>query len=464
MSEGDGAPKAGNPAPKASQFTEGSVVRSVLRMGLPSMIGFAASNIYDIVDMFWVAKLGASSVAAVTLFFSFYWIITSANQIAGTGSVAVISRRFGEDDIPGTEAAIKESILLKLGLALIVGLVGYKFLWPVLRLLGAEGEILRLAASYGSVQLLGLGVSFSSFTIYTALRGVGEPRKAMVLMIAGVVINLILDPFLIFGWGPFPRLEVAGAAYASIISYGFTFLVGLGMFYGGFSGVRLHLRGVDRVRFSRMMKILRIGFPSGINSLSFTIGRAMIMPMVAAFGANVVAVYGMSMRVTALGIMIIVGMGLGLSALIGQNLGAGKPERAWETSIASIKFLVGVTSVFGLLLVIFARPITSAFFSDPSIIAMGVPTMRIFALGLPLAALGITFDMSCSGAGENRAPMLFSMLHTWGLQIPFVLIATKLLGLGYQSVWWAMMLSGLLGPAFFWFTYFRRKTWLQRTV
>jgi len=451
-------------ASRAAQYTEGSVIRSVLSMGFPSMIGFAATNVYDIVDMFWVARLGASSVAAVTLFFSFYWVISSANMVAGSGSVAVISRRFGEDDLPGTEAAIKESILLKLAIALLVGFVGYAFLRPVLALLGAEGEVLRLAASYGSVQLLGLGVSFSSFTIYTALRGVGEPRMAMGLMIAGVVLNLALDPFLIFGWGPFPRLAVAGAAWASILSYGFTFVAGLVIFYGGFGGLRLHLRGADPLRLGRMMKILRIGFPSGINNLSFSLGRALIMPMVAAFGADIVAVYGMSMRVTALGIMIIVGMGLGLSALVGQNLGAGKPQRAWETSIAAIRFLVGVTILFSLALLLLARPIASAFFKDPAILAIAVPTLRILSLNLPFAALGITFEMSCSGAGENRAPMFFSMLQTWLLQIPFVLIATRLMGFGYQSVWWAMLLSGMIGPAVFWFAYFRKRTWLGRRV
>jgi putative MATE family efflux protein len=458
------APQNSSHAPGAARYTEGSVIRSVLSMGFPSMIGFAATNVYDIVDMFWVARLGASSVAAVTLFFSFYWVISSVNMVAGAGSVAVISRRYGEDDIPGAEAAIKESILLKLGIALFVGFLGYTFLSPVLRLLGAEGEILRLSTSYGSVHLLGLGVTFSSFTIYTALRGVGEPRKAMGLMIAGVVFNLALDPFLIFGWGPFPRLEVAGAAWASIISYGFTFIAGMIMFYGGFTDFKLHLRGSVPVRLYGMWKILRIGLPSGANSLSFSLGRAMIMPMVAAYGANIVAVYGMSMRVTALGIMIIVGMGLGLSALIGQNLGAGKPDRAWDTSMLAIRFLVGFTSIFSLILVLLARPIASAFFEDAAIIAIAVPTLRILSLNLPFAALGITFEMSCSGAGENRAPMLFSMMHTWVLQIPFVLIATRVLGLGYESVWWAMLISGVLGPTIFWVTYFRRRTWLGRKV
>ena len=186
--------------------------------------------------------------------------------------------------------------------------------------------------------------------------------------------------------------------------------------------------------------------------------------LVAAFGAEVVAVYGMSMRVTALGIMIIVGMGLGLSALIGQNLGAGKPERAWETSMAAVRFLVGVTSVFSIVLLLLARPVASAFFDDPAILSIAVPTLRILSLNLPFAALGITFEMSCSGAGENRAPMFFSMLHTWILQIPFVLVATRLMGLGFESVWWAMLLSEIIGPTLFWFAYFRKRTWLERRV
>jgi len=435
MAERRAEPGVARRAPRDS-FTEGSVLRSVMRMGFPSMIGFAATNVYDIVDMFWVARLGASSVAAVTLFFSFYWVISSANQVAGSGSVAVISRRFGEDDIPGTEAAIKESILLKLILALVVGILGYLLLNPVLRMLGAEGDILRQSASYGSVQLLGLGVTFSSFTLYTALRGVGEPRMAMALMIAGVLLNVVLDPLLIFGWGPVPRMGVAGAALASVISHGFTFVAGLWIFFGGRSNVRLHLRGRDHVRMDRMMKILRIGLPSGFGSLSFSLGRAVIMPMVAAFGSGVVAVYGMSMRVTALGVLIIVGMGLGLSTLIGQNLGAGKPERAWETSMASLRFLVGFMLAYAGLLLIFARPIASAFFADPEIVDMAVPTLRILALNLPFAALGITFEMSCSGAGETRAPMVFSALHTWALQVPLILLATRVLHLGCTSVWW----------------------------
>jgi len=450
-------------AAKRYDHTEGSVLRSIFHMGLPSMIGFAATNVYDIVDMFWVAKLGAESVAAVTVFFSFYWVISSANQIAGSGSLAVISRRYGEKNAGQTEAAIKEALLLKWALALICGLVGYAFLRPVLSLLGATGTVHELAARYGAVQLLGLGFSFASFTIYTALRGVGDPRKAMVLMLSGVGINIILDPLLIFGWGPFPRLGVTGAALASIIGFGATFFAGLVIFYGGWTAVRLRLRGSVPVRLARMGQMLNIGFPSGISSVSFSLARAVVMSMIAAFGAEVIAVYGMAQRVTALGIMVVVGMGLGLSALVGQNLGAGKPERARQTADAATLFCGLALTVFAAATILFARPIARAFFDAPALIEQGVVILRIFSLNLPFVGFMISMEMAITGAGQTRWPMFFSILASWILQVPLILLVTRALHLGPTAVWWSMVAAEVIALGLF-FIYYRRYRWLQTKV
>ena len=139
------------PRPSPTDFTEGSVVRAVVRMGLPSMIGFGVSSIYDIVDMLWVSRLEGAPVAALTFFFPFLWVITSVNQIAGAGSVAVISRRYGERDIAGTEAAIKDAILLKLALAFVVGGISYAMLTSGLRLVGTTPEACDQAVAYGRV-------------------------------------------------------------------------------------------------------------------------------------------------------------------------------------------------------------------------------------------------------------------------------------------------------------------------
>ncbi|MCB1164074.1 hypothetical protein KDL67_15405, partial [bacterium] len=281
-------------------------MRAVVRMGLPSMIGFGVSSIYDIVDMLWVSRLEGAPVAALTFFFPFLWVITSVNQIAGAGSVAVISRRYGERDIAGTEAAIKDAILLKLALAFVVGGIGYAMLTRGLRLVGTTPEAFDQAVAYGRVYLIGLGAGFSSWTIFTALRGVADPVKAMLLMIAGNVLNLLLDPLFIFGVGPFPEMGIAGAALASVIAYGSTFAAGLWIFFAGRSNVRLHLHGELPISASRMGRMLKIGAPAGVGSLSFALGRTVVLPWIAAFGTQVVAAFGMAQRVMGFGIMLIV--------------------------------------------------------------------------------------------------------------------------------------------------------------
>ncbi len=432
-------------------------------MGLPSMIGFGAGSVYDVVDMLWVSRLPGAPVAALTFFFPFLWLISSVNMIAGSGSVAVISRRYGEKDLLATEAAIKDAILLKLAIALFVGIVGLILLRPAMRLIGTTPEAWDQAIAYGRIYLIGLWASFSSYTMFTALRGVGDPNKAMMLMLSGVVLNLILDPLFIFGPGPFPALGIAGAALATVIAYAFTFLAGLALFFGGRTSVRLRLTGGPPISLRRMGEILRIGFPSGLNSLSFSLGRTIIMPMIAVYGTDVIAAFGMAQRITGFGIMLIVGMGLGLSALIGQNIGAGKPERAWRVSIRSIQFTALANVAFALVLILFAVPIARSFFTSATEIATAALTLKIMAIGLPLVAVGILLEMSCSGAGENRVPLLFSMFSTWVLQVPLIILATKVLHLDYYWAWWSFFISALISPALFWI-YFRKRTWLQRKV
>jgi len=448
---------------KIYDHTEGSIIKSIFRMGFPSMIGFAALNIYDLVDMFWVAKLGAEPVAAITIFSAFYWVITAANQIAGTGSVAVISRRYGEKNYPEAERAIKDTIILKWILALFFGSIGFFLLDKILVLLGAKGEVVNLGIRYGKVQFLGLGFAFSTFTIYTALRSVGNPNVAMAIMLGSTALNLILDPFLIFGWWFFPRLGVVGAAVASVISFTTAFFTGLVVFFSGKCNVTLHLRSEVGIKLKSLVKIMRIGLPTGINDISFHLARLVIMPLVAVFGTEVVAIYGMGMRISALGIMAIVGMGLGLSALIGQNLGARKPDRAQKTANQASLLGVGIMIFFGLINFIFAPFIVKVFFQTSDLISLGTAFLRIQAIGLPFIGLYIILETVFSGAGDNVPPMVIGLIYSWALEIPLILVFTKALGFNQNGVWWAIVLATIVGSFLFYFWY-RKGRWLKRKV
>lgn len=432
-------------------------------MGIPSMIGFAALNVYDIVDMFWVAKLGAEPVAAITIFSAFFWVISSANQIAGVGSVAVISRRYGEKNYPETERAIKDTIILKWLLAIFFGTIGFLLIDKILVLLGAKGEVVNMGISYGKVQFIGLGFAFSTFTIYTALRGIGNPNMAMGIMLGSTALNMILDPFFIFGWWFFPRMGVVGAAVASVISYTVAFSTGLAIFFSGRCNVPLHLKSQVKLKVKSLLKIMKIGLPLGINEISFSFARLVVMPLVAVFGTEVVAIYGMGMRVSALGIMVIVGMGLGLSALIGQNLGARKIERAQKTADQASILAVGIMIFFAFVNLAFAPLIVKLFFQTPNLLSLGITLLRIQAIAFPFLGLYIILEEVFAGAGDNVPAMIIGMIYSWMLEIPLILIFTKVFGLNQNGVWWAIVLATFIGSLIFYYWY-RKGRWVQREV
>lgn len=448
---------------KTRDHTEGSIIGSILRMSLPSMIGFASGNIYDIADMFWVARLGAKHVAAVTIFTAFYWVIGAANMIAGTGSVAVISRRYGEKDYAKTAAVIKETFILKWTLAIFFGALAYPFLHQILLILGAEPEVAALGVSYGQIQFLGLGFCFSAYTIYTALRSIADPNKAMFIMVGGALLNMVLDPFLIFGWWIFPEMGLVGAAVASVVSYAVIFIVGLYIFFGGKTNIRLKLKGEVGMRLRSILEIFTIGIPAGINSISWSLSRVVIMPIIAIFGTSVVAIYGVGMRVSALGIMIIVGLGLGVSSLIGHNLGAKKFERAKETARQSILLSMGIMGFFSIVNLIFAPQIVWLFFKTPEMLSLGTAILRIIAVCFPFVGLFIAMEEIYTGAGENKPAMVFSLIHSWILEIPMALALTRLFMVDQNGVWWALTVASILSALLF-YLWFRRGGWLQKKV
>ena len=299
--------------PVRYDHTEGSTLKNIFKMGIPSAIGFFSANLYDFIDAIWVARLGAEHVAAITIFFAFFWVISSVNQLAGTGSVSIISQNYGNKDYDRTEAAIKETYLLKWILAIFFGALGFLLIEEVLTLIGASDEpikgsgesVLSLAVKYGKIQFIGLGFGFCAYTNYTAMRGVGNPKTGMVLMVCSFVLNIILDPFLIFGWWIFPPMGIEGAALASVISYATSFFAGIIIFYSGKVNVKLNLKGKIKMKFRSLIKILRIGAPSGINSVSFSLSRSIVMVFIASTSSEAVAAYGIGMRISAISIMTV---------------------------------------------------------------------------------------------------------------------------------------------------------------
>ncbi len=453
------------PSARRPDFTEGSVLGAILRMGLPSMFGFLVQHVYTMVDMWWVSRLPAaeSGVAAITFVGNILWFLFSFNQLVGPGSVAIISRRYGEGDVVAAEKAIKEAILLKLALGAIFGVAGFFLVRNALALLGADESVRALGADYGRILLLGLPVMYATYTIFTAMRGVGNPNLSFMLMLGSNVLNMALDPVLMFGWLGFPAMGITGAAVASVVSFSITFAIGVALFFRGRTSVRLRWSGPGSVSLDSMGKMLRIGVPAWIGDMSFSGARMVVTAFVAPYGTAVVAAYGVGTQVTSFGIMVVVGIGLGLSALVGHNVGAEKQERAKRTGDTGIWLGTAVLALFAGVVAIWAGEIAGIFFSEPGTLAVAVPMLRVLAIGFPFIGAFIMMAEVHAGVGMNKPTMVFNLVHSWGLEVGPIWWMTSQLGLGPATVWWTLTVAEVINCLGF-AAWYRRGAWLNHRV
>jgi putative MATE family efflux protein len=429
------------------------------------MFGFLSENIYRFVDTFWVSRLenGEAGVAAITFFGTMQWMVFSFNSLVGPGSVAVISRRYGEKEYDRTEKAIKETIILKLFFGAILGAAGFLSIRHILTLLGAGGEALQMGVTYGSTMLVGLPVMFATYSIFTGMRSIANPQMAMLLMIGSNLLNLVLDPLFIFGYAGLPAMGIQGAAVASVTSFVITLMVGLYLFYGHRTNVRLRLVGTIPVSLGSMWQIVRIGVPAWLGELSFSGSRLVITPLIAAFGTPVVAAYGVGNQITHFGIMVLVGIGLGLSSLIGHTVGSGKTQRARTVGNMAVWVGVGIMTVFGVATFIFAPQLMRLFFQDPETVSYGVRMLRILAIGFPFLGAFLMMEEIHMGVGLNTPTMIMSIIHGWGFQVVPIYILTQVMGFDQDAIWWAIAGSLALGCTVF-YQYYRRGRWLTHKV
>jgi len=448
-----------------TDYTEGPILGSILKMGIPSMFGFLSQNIYSFVDTFWVSRLQEreAAVAGVTFFATIMWMFFSFNQLVGPGSVAIISRRYGEKEYDLAEKAIKETLALKLIFGVLFGIVGYFFVDKMLVLMGATGDALMLGIAYGRIMFIGMGIMYATYSIYTAMRGVANPQMAMILMIGSNVLNLVLDPFFMFGWFGLPAWGIRGAAIASITSFCITFAIGIYLFYGDRTNVRLHLFGKEKLALTSMWKIVKIGIPAWIGDIAFSSSRLIITPLIAAFGTSVVAAYGVGNQVTHFGIAILVGIGLGLSSLIGHTIGSGKLDRAKKTADHAVLLGISIMTVFGVIVFIFARQMMGLFFDSAETIGYGVTMLKIFALAFPFLGAFFMMEEVHVGVGMNSPAMVMNILYAWPLQVLPIYIFTQVMHLDVAAIWWTIGASFVVGTTLFYF-YYRRGRWMTVSV
>ena len=398
-------------------YTTASLNRAIFLLAVPMVLEMVLESLFAVVDVFWVGRLGANAVATVGLTESMLSLVFAVAMGLSLSTTAMVARRTGEKDPEGAAVAGVQAIALGLMVSFVIGIPCFIFGPRLLQMMGASPEIVAIGSGYTRICLGGSGVVLLLFLNNAIFRGAGDAAIAMRLLWVSNIINLILDPCLIFGWGPFPRLGVTGAAVATLTGRSIGVLY---QFYRLMHGTeRIHiLRRQVRLRFDVLLRLLRVSL-TGI--LQFGIAHTSwigLVRIVSMFGAAALAGYTIGIRIVIFVILPSWGLSNAAATLVGQNLGAGNPERAekavWRTGLYNMIFL-GLVGVF---FVLFAEPVVRLFTHDPAVIPLGAACLRIVSYGNLGYAYFMVMMQAFNGAGDTVTPTIVNFFGFWLLEIP----------------------------------------------
>src|SRR5580692_4365957 len=398
-------------------YTSASLNRAILLLAVPMVLEMVLESLFAVVDVAWVGRLGANAVATVGLTESMLSLVFSVGMGLSLSTTAMVARRIGEKDPEGAAVAGVQAIFLGLFVSLAIGVPCFFYAPELLRLMGATPEIISTGSGYTRICLGGSCAVLLLFLNNAIFRGAGDAAIAMRLLWVSNIINLFLDPCLIFGIGPFPKLGVTGAALATFTGRSIGVAYQFYRLLKGTERIRILTRQV-RIQFDVLWRLVRVSV-TGI--LQFAIAHTSwigLVRIVSTFGAAAVAGYTIAIRIVIFVILPSWGLSNAAATLVGQNLGAGKPDRAekavWRTGLYNVAFLGTV----GVIFILFAEPIVGLFISDPAVVPLGAACLRIVSYGNLGYAYFMVMMQAFNGAGDTITPTIVNFFGFWLFEIP----------------------------------------------
>jgi len=431
-------------ARQARNLTEGSIPRALISLAVPIVFANLLQTAYQLIDTFWVGRLGAAAVAAVSLSFPVIFFLISLGlglAIAGTILVAQYQGRGNTAMVNQVSAQALTGVIVISVLLAVVGFVGAR--WIVV-FLGAQDAVLPLATEYLRVSFVGLPFLFAYVIFQSLMRGVGDATTPLIIVTGTVILNFFLDPLFIMGYGPMPALGVAGAALATVITQGLAAVVGLWMLFSGRYGIAL--KPANLVPDPALLwRLFSLGFPSAIEQSTRALGLMLMTILVAGFGTVTLAAYGIGVRMLSFVIIPALGLSQATSTLIGQNIGAGKIHRAERTAWLSTTIAFVTLTLFGIAGFVFARDIVALFVPDsPAVIEQGAVFVQITAFTYGLIGAQQVITGAFRGAGDTLVAMAIALISLWMLQFPLAWVLSSRTGLGATGIWIAYPVQNVI--------------------
>ncbi|MEM9990958.1 MAG: MATE family efflux transporter, partial [Bacteroidota bacterium] len=422
------------------EFTKGSINRAIFLLSVPMILEMLMESLFAVVDVFFVAQVGVDAIATVGLTESVITLVYALAMGISMAASAMVARRIGEKNPAAASTAAAQAIIIAVGISILLGITGFLFAADILRWMGGSDELIQAGVNYTRIMFGTNIVIMLLFLLNGIFRGAGDAAIAMRSLWIANGLNIILDPFFIFGWWFFPELGLEGAAVATAIGRGVGVLYQINILLKGSSVVQL-LRLHFTIRWATMRRQLQVAAGGAGQHLIASASWIFMMRIIAQFGSEAMAGYTIAIRIIVFTILPSWGMSNAAATLVGQNLGARQPERAatsvWRTAYFNMLFLIAVSVTF----FAFAPELIQIFTQQASVIDAGVWSLRIICLGYPFFAYAMVLGQSFNGAGDTRTPTLANLICFWLIQIPLAYFLALHLGYGTWGVYWAIPIS-----------------------
>ncbi len=421
-------------------YTSLPLQRAVLLLAVPMVLEMLMESLFAIVDVYWVSRLGSDAVAVIGLTESIMSIVYAIAIGISFAATAIVARRIGEKDPERAAQAAGQIVVLGFTVAAGVGVVGGWFAPDILRLMGASPEVVALGTEFTRVMLGGNVTVFMIFLVNAIFRGAGDAVLAMRTLWLANALNIVLDPCFIFGWGPFPEMGVTGAAVATNIGRGVGVLYQLWHLSGHASRVRVRAAHL-RPRWPDLVDILRTATNGILQLLISTTSWVGLFKILALFGSTALAGYTIAIRIVIFALMPAWGLANAGATLVGQNLGAGSPERAEQAIRIAARYNMLFLGAVGLGFIVLSSTLVGFFTADPAVHAEGTRALWIISLAFPLYAAGMCLEAAFNGSGDTWTPTRLNFFCFWLGQVPLAWALAQPAGLGPTGIYIAVPTS-----------------------
>lgn len=428
----------------AASLTEGPIARTLVRLCIPIVLGNLLQAAYQITDTFWVGRLSTQAVAAVSLSFPInVLLIAIGGGLPIAGSV-LIAQYKGRGQIAAMNHVAAQTLNMVVLTALLLSTAGMLLSEAIMRTMGAAPDVLGDAVLFLRISLLGYIFVFGFFVYQSFMRGLGEVRVPVYIVLVTVLLNFILDPLFIFGYGPIPAMGAAGAAISTVCTQALATAIGFGLLLQGSQGIHLKLADF-RPDLAVMRRSFYLGLPASMEQSTRALGMTVITALVSSFGTVAVAAYGIGLRVFTFVMIPALGLSIATTTLVGQNIGAGLIDRAERTHRIAMMLALSVLTVAGACVAL-AAPLIVAFFLPHGGAAAreGVLFVRIVALTFGCIGVQQVVAGTFRGSGNTVSAMLLAMVSLWMLQFPLAYALSRHTPLGMRGIWWSTAIGNVL--------------------